>query len=165
MATPPYVPTQCLYKLRLALLWKSVAGETIRVEERVYKQAFNSPKTGKAGDGAIVLPRGAYRPASASQSNWCAGPPQRARGRTPDRPYDPGKQRALEDLLHLIDLRNVGWQHVSHHFQTGEREDRPDRPSKMMVPPRVEKKPSVTSTPAPQNGPPAATSFVISEAV
>jgi len=37
----------------LALLWKSVAGQTIRVEERVYKRAFNTPKNGKPREGAI----------------------------------------------------------------------------------------------------------------
>ncbi|MEO8593676.1 MAG: tyrosine-type recombinase/integrase [Candidatus Solibacter sp.] len=37
----------------LALRWKSVAGEIIRVEERVYKRVFNTPKNGKTREGAI----------------------------------------------------------------------------------------------------------------
>jgi integrase len=37
----------------LALRWKSVAGGIIRVEERVYKRKFNTPKNGKAREGAI----------------------------------------------------------------------------------------------------------------
>jgi integrase len=37
----------------LALRWKSVAGEIIRVEERVYKRKFNTPKNGKTREGAI----------------------------------------------------------------------------------------------------------------
>jgi integrase len=37
----------------LALRWKSVAGETIRVEERVYKRVRNTPKNGKTREGAI----------------------------------------------------------------------------------------------------------------
>jgi integrase len=37
----------------LALRWKSVAGETIRVAERVYKRVLNTPKNGKTREGAI----------------------------------------------------------------------------------------------------------------
>jgi integrase len=37
----------------LALRWKSVAGGVIRVEERVYKRMFNTPKNGKTREGAI----------------------------------------------------------------------------------------------------------------
>lgn len=37
----------------LALRWKSVAGEIIRVEERVYKRKFNTPKNGKTREGAM----------------------------------------------------------------------------------------------------------------
>jgi integrase len=37
----------------LALRWKSVAGDTIRVAERVYKQVLNTPKNGKTREGAI----------------------------------------------------------------------------------------------------------------
>src|SRR3974377_2015021 len=37
----------------LALRWKSVDGESIRVEERVYKRKFNTPKNGKTREGAI----------------------------------------------------------------------------------------------------------------
>lgn len=37
----------------LALRWKSVAGETIRVAERVYKRVLDTPKNGKAREGAI----------------------------------------------------------------------------------------------------------------
>lgn len=37
----------------LALRWKSVAGETIRVTERVYKRVLNTPKNGKTREGAI----------------------------------------------------------------------------------------------------------------
>jgi integrase len=37
----------------LALRWKSVAGEMIRVEERVYKRQLDTPKNGKAREGAI----------------------------------------------------------------------------------------------------------------
>jgi integrase len=37
----------------LALRWKSVDGEIIRVEERVYKRKFNTPKNGKTREGAI----------------------------------------------------------------------------------------------------------------
>jgi integrase len=37
----------------LALRWKSLAGGIIRVEERVYKRKFNTPKNGKAREGAI----------------------------------------------------------------------------------------------------------------
>lgn len=37
----------------LALRWKSVAGGIIRVEERVYKRKFNTPKNGKTREGAI----------------------------------------------------------------------------------------------------------------
>jgi len=37
----------------LALRWKSVAGEMIRVEERVYKRVFNTPKNGKTREGAM----------------------------------------------------------------------------------------------------------------
>jgi len=37
----------------LALRWKSVAAETIRVEERVYRRVFNTPKNGKTREGAM----------------------------------------------------------------------------------------------------------------
>jgi len=37
----------------LALRWKSVAGEIIRVQERVYKRKFNTPKNGKTREGAM----------------------------------------------------------------------------------------------------------------
>jgi integrase len=37
----------------LALRWKSVAGEIIRVQERVYKRVFNTPKNGKTREGAM----------------------------------------------------------------------------------------------------------------
>ena len=37
----------------LALRWKSVADEIIRVEERVYKRVFNTPKNGKIREGAM----------------------------------------------------------------------------------------------------------------
>jgi len=37
----------------LALRWKSVAGEMIRVEERVYKRVLDTPKNGKTREGAI----------------------------------------------------------------------------------------------------------------
>jgi len=37
----------------LALRWKSVAGEIIRVEERVHKLVFNTPKNGKTREGAM----------------------------------------------------------------------------------------------------------------
>ena len=37
----------------LALRWKSVTGERIRVTERVYKRVLNTPKSGKTRDGAI----------------------------------------------------------------------------------------------------------------
>ena len=37
----------------LALRWKSVAGEVIRVVERVYKRVFNTPKNGKTREGAM----------------------------------------------------------------------------------------------------------------
>ena len=37
----------------LALRWKSVADERIRVVERVYKRVFNTPKNGKAREGAM----------------------------------------------------------------------------------------------------------------
>lgn len=37
----------------LALRWKSVAGGIIRVEQRVYKRVFNTPKNGKTREGAI----------------------------------------------------------------------------------------------------------------
>lgn len=37
----------------MALRWKSVAGETIRVAERVYKRVFNTPKNGKSREGAM----------------------------------------------------------------------------------------------------------------
>jgi integrase len=37
----------------LALRWKSVAGGIIRLEERVYKRKFNTPKNGKTREGAI----------------------------------------------------------------------------------------------------------------
>jgi integrase len=37
----------------LALRWKSVAGGVIRVEERVYKRVFDTPKNGKTREGAI----------------------------------------------------------------------------------------------------------------
>jgi integrase len=36
----------------LALRWKSVRDEMIRVEQRVYKRLFDTPKNGKARDGA-----------------------------------------------------------------------------------------------------------------
>ena len=37
----------------LALRWKSVADEVIRVVERVYKRVFNTPKNGKTREGAM----------------------------------------------------------------------------------------------------------------
>jgi integrase len=37
----------------MALRWKSVAGEVIRIEDRVYKRKFNTPKNGKTREGAI----------------------------------------------------------------------------------------------------------------
>ena len=37
----------------LALRWKSVADGIIRVEQRVYKRVFNTPKNGKTREGAI----------------------------------------------------------------------------------------------------------------
>jgi integrase len=37
----------------LALRWKSVADEVIRVVERVYKRKFNTPKNGKTREGAM----------------------------------------------------------------------------------------------------------------
>jgi integrase len=37
----------------LALRWKSVADEVIRVEERVYKRVFDTPKNGKTREGAM----------------------------------------------------------------------------------------------------------------
>ncbi len=37
----------------LALRWKSVTGETVRVAERVYKRVLNTPKNGKTREGAI----------------------------------------------------------------------------------------------------------------
>ncbi|MFN3325857.1 MAG: tyrosine-type recombinase/integrase [Bryobacteraceae bacterium] len=37
----------------LALRWKSVAGGIIRVEQRVYKRKFNTPKNGKTREGAM----------------------------------------------------------------------------------------------------------------
>lgn len=37
----------------LALRWKSLAGDIVRVEERVYKRVLNTPKNGKAREGAI----------------------------------------------------------------------------------------------------------------
>jgi integrase len=37
----------------LALRWKSVAGEMIRVQERVYKRVLNTPKNGKTREGAM----------------------------------------------------------------------------------------------------------------
>ena len=37
----------------LALRWRALAGDVIRVEERVYKRVFNTPKNGKAREGAI----------------------------------------------------------------------------------------------------------------
>lgn len=37
----------------LALRWKSVAGDMIRVEQRVYKRVLGTPKNGKPRDGAI----------------------------------------------------------------------------------------------------------------
>jgi integrase len=37
----------------LALLWKAVAGETIRAEESAYKRVLNPPKNGKTRKGAI----------------------------------------------------------------------------------------------------------------
>lgn len=37
----------------LALRWKSIAGLTIRVEERVYKRVLNTPKNGKTRESAI----------------------------------------------------------------------------------------------------------------
>jgi integrase len=37
----------------LALRWKSVADEAIQVVERVYKRVLNTPKNGKAREGAI----------------------------------------------------------------------------------------------------------------
>ena len=37
----------------LALRWRSVAGGTLRVEQRVYKRRFDTPKNGKIREGAI----------------------------------------------------------------------------------------------------------------
>jgi integrase len=37
----------------LALRWRALEGEIIRVEERVYKRVFNTPKNGKKREGAI----------------------------------------------------------------------------------------------------------------
>ncbi|HXK07813.1 MAG TPA: hypothetical protein VMS37_35795, partial [Verrucomicrobiae bacterium] len=37
----------------LALRWKSFAGETVQVAERVYKRVLNTPKNGKTREGAI----------------------------------------------------------------------------------------------------------------
>jgi integrase len=37
----------------LALRWRGLAGDIIRVEERVYKRVFNTPKNGKTREGAI----------------------------------------------------------------------------------------------------------------
>lgn len=37
----------------LALRWKSVADEVIRIVERVYKRVFNTPKNGKTREGAM----------------------------------------------------------------------------------------------------------------
>jgi integrase len=37
----------------LALRWKSVAGEMIRIEERVYKRLLDTPKNGRAREGAM----------------------------------------------------------------------------------------------------------------
>jgi integrase len=37
----------------LALRWKSIIGDTIQVAERVYKRVLNTPKNGKAREGAI----------------------------------------------------------------------------------------------------------------
>jgi integrase len=36
-----------------ALRWKSVAGQVLRVEQRVYKRILNTPKNGKTREGAI----------------------------------------------------------------------------------------------------------------
>ena len=37
----------------LALRWRALDGEKLRVEERVYRRVLNTPKNGKARDGAI----------------------------------------------------------------------------------------------------------------
>ena len=37
----------------LALRWKALAGDILRVEERVYKRVLNTPKNGKRREGAI----------------------------------------------------------------------------------------------------------------
>ena len=37
----------------LALRWRSLDGEKLRVEDRVYKRVLNTPKNGKAREGAI----------------------------------------------------------------------------------------------------------------
>jgi integrase len=37
----------------LALRWKSIADEVIRIVERVYKRVFNTPKNGKTREGAM----------------------------------------------------------------------------------------------------------------
>src|SRR5206468_5295185 len=37
----------------LALRWGRLAGDSIRVEERVYKRVLNTPKNGKPREGAI----------------------------------------------------------------------------------------------------------------
>jgi integrase len=37
----------------LALRWKALEGDTIRIEERVYKRVLNTPKNGKTREGAI----------------------------------------------------------------------------------------------------------------
>ena len=37
----------------LALRWKSLAGDVLRVDQRVYKRVLNTPKNGKARQGAI----------------------------------------------------------------------------------------------------------------
>src|SRR5207249_9954427 len=36
-----------------ALRWKSIQGDAIRVEQRVYKRVFDTPKNGKVREGAI----------------------------------------------------------------------------------------------------------------
>jgi integrase len=36
-----------------ALRWKSLEGEIIRVEQRIYKRVLNTPKNGKTREGAI----------------------------------------------------------------------------------------------------------------
>jgi hypothetical protein len=41
------------FRSRILPAWKAVAGETIRVEERVFKRVSNTPKNGKTREGAM----------------------------------------------------------------------------------------------------------------